>query len=68
MLSSSVMIKFPLLVEKKKNCQGQFSSTGDHCSVFIQADVLEYYDRTVSSPSGSFYIPAVLRVKSLWFV
>jgi hypothetical protein len=32
-------------------------------SFFIfQADVLEYYDQTVSSPSGSFYIPAVLRV------
>ncbi|KAL3534818.1 hypothetical protein ACH5RR_003279 [Cinchona calisaya] len=24
------------------------------------ADVLEYYDQTVNSPSGSFYIPAVL--------
>jgi hypothetical protein len=23
----------------------------------MQADVLEYYDQTVSSPSGSFYIP-----------
>ncbi|KAL9251590.1 hypothetical protein AKJ16_DCAP10899 [Drosera capensis] len=27
-----------------------------------QADVLEYYDREVNSPSGSFNIPAVLRV------
>lgn len=27
-----------------------------------QADVLEYYDQTVSSPQGSFYIPAVLQV------
>ncbi|CAD5319332.1 unnamed protein product [Arabidopsis thaliana] len=27
-----------------------------------KADVLEYYDQTVSSPTGSFYIPAVLRV------
>ncbi|KAM0910521.1 hypothetical protein ACQ4PT_014090 [Festuca glaucescens] len=31
----------------------------------MQADVLEYYDQTVSSPSGSFYIPAVLRVPQL---
>uniref|UniRef100_A0A2P2LKB7 Uncharacterized protein LOC103956206 isoform X2 n=1 Tax=Rhizophora mucronata TaxID=61149 RepID=A0A2P2LKB7_RHIMU len=31
----------------------------------IQADVLEYYDQTVNSPSGSFYIPAVLRVPHL---
>uniref|UniRef100_J3MIW1 HNH nuclease domain-containing protein n=2 Tax=Oryza brachyantha TaxID=4533 RepID=J3MIW1_ORYBR len=30
-----------------------------------KADVLEYYDQTVSSPSGSFYIPAVLRVPEL---
>uniref|UniRef100_A0A453QUW4 HNH nuclease domain-containing protein n=2 Tax=Aegilops tauschii TaxID=37682 RepID=A0A453QUW4_AEGTS len=30
-----------------------------------KADVLEYYDQTVSSPSGSFYIPAVLRVPQL---
>ena len=30
--------------------------------LLFQADVLEYYDQTVSSPSGSFYIPAVLRV------
>uniref|UniRef100_A0A453QVA2 Uncharacterized protein n=1 Tax=Aegilops tauschii subsp. strangulata TaxID=200361 RepID=A0A453QVA2_AEGTS len=30
-----------------------------------RADVLEYYDQTVSSPSGSFYIPAVLRVPQL---
>ncbi|XP_030525989.2 uncharacterized protein LOC115737782 isoform X3 [Rhodamnia argentea] len=29
------------------------------------ADVLEYYDQTVDSPSGSFYIPAVLRVPHL---
>jgi len=36
---------------------------------FIQADVLEYYDKTVNSPSGSFYIPAVLRVCSqLYFM
>lgn len=28
----------------------------------LQADVLEYYDQTVPSPRGSFYIPAVLRV------
>ncbi|XP_066334803.1 uncharacterized protein [Miscanthus floridulus] len=27
----------------------------------MQADVLEYYDQTVSSRSGSFYIPAVFR-------
>lgn len=34
------------------------------CSDFssMQADVLEYYDQTVNSPNGSFYIPAVLRV------
>lgn len=31
--------------------------------VLLQADVLEYYDQTVNSPSGSFYIPAVLRVQ-----
>ncbi|KAL6880155.1 hypothetical protein ACP4OV_011720 [Aristida adscensionis] len=36
------------------------------CLDFIgKADVLEYYDQTVSSPSGSFYIPAVLRVPQL---
>ncbi|CAD6221025.1 unnamed protein product [Miscanthus lutarioriparius] len=36
------------------------------CLEFIgKADVLEYYDQTVSSPSGSFYIPAVLRVPQL---
>ncbi|KAH1194328.1 hypothetical protein GmHk_19G055151 [Glycine max] len=28
-------------------------------------DVLEYYAKTVNSPSGSFYIPAVLRVPHL---
>jgi hypothetical protein len=33
----------------------------------MQAHVLEYYDQTVSSPSGSFYIPAVLRVHIYWF-
>ncbi|GMP87191.1 hypothetical protein CsSME_00039672 [Camellia sinensis var. sinensis] len=32
------------------------------CLEFMEkADVLEYYDQTVNSPSGSFYIPAVLR-------
>lgn len=36
------------------------------CLEFIgKARVLEYYDQTVSSPSGSFYIPAVLRVPQL---
>lgn len=36
------------------------------CLEFMEkADVLEYYDQTVSSPSGSFYIPAVLRVPHL---
>lgn len=30
--------------------------------LLYKADVLEYYDQTVNSPSGSFYIPAVLRV------
>ncbi|XP_050370992.1 uncharacterized protein LOC126788992 [Argentina anserina] len=36
------------------------------CLEFMdKADVLEYYDQTVSSPSGSFYIPAVLRVPHL---
>ncbi|KAK9098068.1 hypothetical protein Syun_025113 [Stephania yunnanensis] len=30
-----------------------------------QADVLEYYDQTVNSSNGSFYIPAVLRVPHL---
>lgn len=33
------------------------------CMEFLEkADVLEYYDQTVSSPGGSFNIPAVLRV------
>ncbi|XAR68668.1 hypothetical protein NMG60_11003873 [Bertholletia excelsa] len=36
------------------------------CMEFMEkADVLEYYDQTVNSPSGSFYIPAVLRVPHL---
>ncbi|KAJ4979986.1 hypothetical protein NE237_010766 [Protea cynaroides] len=36
------------------------------CLEFMEkADVLEYYDQTVTSPSGSFYIPAVLRVPYL---
>ncbi|KAK8531671.1 hypothetical protein V6N13_131031 [Hibiscus sabdariffa] len=36
------------------------------CLEFMEkADVLEYYDQTVNSPSGSFYIPAVLRVRHL---
>ncbi|KAK1367372.1 HNHc domain-containing protein [Heracleum sosnowskyi] len=36
------------------------------CLEFMEkADVLEYYDRAVNSPSGSFYIPAVLRVPHL---
>nr|CAD1819757.1 unnamed protein product [Ananas comosus var. bracteatus] len=36
------------------------------CLEFMEkADVLEYYDQTVSSPRGSFYIPAVLRVPHL---
>ncbi|KAL0911859.1 hypothetical protein M5K25_017786 [Dendrobium thyrsiflorum] len=36
------------------------------CLEFMEkADVLEYYDQTVSSPQGSFYIPAVLRVPHL---
>ncbi|XP_044955940.1 uncharacterized protein LOC123406984 [Hordeum vulgare subsp. vulgare] len=36
------------------------------CLEFMEkADVLEYYDQTVSSPRGSFYIPAVLRVPQL---
>ncbi|XP_011622763.1 uncharacterized protein LOC18421442 isoform X2 [Amborella trichopoda] len=36
------------------------------CLEFMdKADVLEYYDQTVSSPSGSYYIPAVLRVPHL---
>ncbi|KAJ0252494.1 hypothetical protein HA466_0116860 [Hirschfeldia incana] len=30
-----------------------------------KADVLEYYDQTVDSATGSFYIPAVLRVPHL---
>ncbi|CAL1382244.1 unnamed protein product [Linum trigynum] len=30
-----------------------------------KADVLEYYDRTINSPGGSYYIPAVLRVPHL---
>ncbi|KAI9093637.1 hypothetical protein K1719_027086 [Acacia pycnantha] len=36
------------------------------CLEFMEkADVLEYYDQTVNSPSGYFYIPAVLRVPDL---
>eukprot|EP00252_Welwitschia_mirabilis_P003977 TRINITY_DN14089_c0_g1_i1.p1 TRINITY_DN14089_c0_g1~~TRINITY_DN14089_c0_g1_i1.p1 ORF type:complete len:276 (+),score=43.14 TRINITY_DN14089_c0_g1_i1:206-1033(+) len=36
------------------------------CLEFLQkADVLVYYDQTVSSLGGSFYIPAVLKVTSL---
>lgn len=36
------------------------------CLEFMEkADVLEYYDQTVPSPQGSFYIPAVLRVPHL---
>lgn len=36
------------------------------CLEFMEkVDVLEYYDQTVSSPRGSFYIPAVLRVPHL---
>ncbi|KAH7522771.1 hypothetical protein FEM48_Zijuj07G0173700 [Ziziphus jujuba var. spinosa] len=36
------------------------------CLEFMEkADVLEYYDQTVNSPTGSFYIPAVLRVPHL---
>ncbi|XAR70074.1 hypothetical protein NMG60_11001904 [Bertholletia excelsa] len=36
------------------------------CLEFMEkADVLEYYDQTVNSPNGSFYIPAVLRVPHL---
>ncbi|CAL0317129.1 unnamed protein product [Lupinus luteus] len=36
------------------------------CLEFMEkADVLEYYAQTVNSPSGSFYIPAVLRVPYL---
>ncbi|XVF06233.1 hypothetical protein REPUB_Repub06bG0030000 [Reevesia pubescens] len=36
------------------------------CLEFMEkADVLEYYDQTVNSPSGSFYIPAVLRIPHL---
>ncbi|KAL3533378.1 hypothetical protein ACH5RR_006899 [Cinchona calisaya] len=36
------------------------------CLEFMEkVDVLEYYDQTVDSPSGSFYIPAVLRVPHL---
>ncbi|XP_078436549.1 HNH endonuclease [Wolffia australiana] len=36
------------------------------CLEFMEkADVLEYYDQTVPSPRGSFYIPAVLRVPHL---
>ena len=39
-----------------------FSTHNAMIVLAMQADVLEYYDQTVSSPSGSFYIPAVLRV------
>jgi hypothetical protein len=40
----------------------QFSTYNAMTVLAMQADVLEYYDQTVSSPSGSFNIPAVLRV------
>ncbi|KAG6737505.1 hypothetical protein POTOM_059031 [Populus tomentosa] len=39
--------------------------SGIHGEGWRDADVLEYYDQTVNSPSGSFYIPAVLRVPHL---
>lgn len=48
-----------------------FKNNGDSFQFYVlgfylfQADVLEYYDQTVNSPSGSFYIPAVLRVPHL---
>jgi len=42
-----------------------FSTHNAMLVLAMQADVLEYYDQTVSSPSGSFYIPAVLRVPQL---
>ncbi|KAJ0974113.1 hypothetical protein J5N97_016078 [Dioscorea zingiberensis] len=36
------------------------------CLEFLEkAEVLEYYDQTVSSPRGSFFVPAVLRVPHL---
>ncbi|XP_042513735.1 uncharacterized protein LOC122088514 isoform X2 [Macadamia integrifolia] len=36
------------------------------CLEFMEkADVLEYYDQTVNSPNGSYYLPAVLRVPHL---
>ncbi|XP_009389001.2 uncharacterized protein LOC103975690 [Musa acuminata AAA Group] len=36
------------------------------CLEFMEkADVLEYYDQTVSSAQGSFYIPAVLQIPHL---
>ncbi|KAJ0974119.1 hypothetical protein J5N97_016084 [Dioscorea zingiberensis] len=36
------------------------------CLEFMEkAEVLEYYDQTVSSPRGSFFVPAVLRVPHL---
>ncbi|CAL9201799.1 unnamed protein product [Musa hybrid cultivar] len=36
------------------------------CLEFMEkADVLEYYDQTVSSTQGSFYIPAVLQIPHL---
>ncbi|KAL2480395.1 HNH endonuclease [Abeliophyllum distichum] len=36
------------------------------CLEFLdKADVLEYYDQTVNSPGGLFYIPAVLRIPHL---
>ncbi|KAL9436456.1 hypothetical protein AB3S75_022500 [Citrus x aurantiifolia] len=36
------------------------------CLEFMEkADVLEYYEQTINSPNGSFYIPAVLRVRHL---
>ena len=40
----------------------RFSTYNVMIVLAMQADVLEYYDQTVSSRSGSFYIPAVFRV------
>jgi hypothetical protein len=57
---------WPPMLMKLYSCS-RFSTRNVMIDLAMQADVLEYYDQTVSSPSGSFYIPAVLRVH-MWHI